>query len=189
MPSACLILCLKEPSSPLKGGSSEDVNASHDKHGSTWCLLAAGWAVPLGAGTQSRAPREQPTGRAPHHSRGFSFHSETSGHLGRGDRCRLPWPCVGTLWGLGSPLHHVGPREAGESVQDGHELQGFTVGCALHTHVRVVPDCPGGRPPPPGVSGIPIQCIFPIAGGCLEWRLSQGQGFLHSHLTGGPWPP
>lgn len=103
MPSACLILCLKEPSSPLKGGLSEDVNASHDKHGSTWCLLAAGWAVPLGAGTQSRAPREQPTGRAPHHSRGFSFHSETRGHLGRGDRCRLPWPCVGTLWGLGSP--------------------------------------------------------------------------------------
>ena len=57
-------VCLKEPSSPLKGGSSEDVSAPHNQHGSTRCLLAAGWAVWSGAGTQSQAPREQPTGRA-----------------------------------------------------------------------------------------------------------------------------
>lgn len=184
-------VCWKEPSSPLKGGSSEHGNASHNQHGSTQCLLAAGWAVRLGAGTQSQAPREQPTGRAPHHSRGFSFHSQTSRHLSRRDRCELPWQCP--VWvhcgDWAAPLHHVGPQEAGQGIQDGRELQGLSVGCVLHTHVHAVPDCPGGWPPPPGLSGVSIQCVFPTAGGCLEWRLSRGQGFFHSHLSGGLWPP
>lgn len=112
-------VCWKEPSSPLKGGSSEHGNVSHNQHGSTQCLLAAGWAVRLGAGTQSQAPREQPTGRAPHHSRGFSFHSQTSRHLSRRDRCELPWQCP--VWvhcgDWAAPLHHVGPQEPGLDTQ------------------------------------------------------------------------
>lgn len=177
----CLFsVCWKEPSSPLKGGSSE--------HGMPLITNTVAHSVSgcwLGCPVRERVPRvrpqEQPTGRAPTHS-GFT-HSQTSRHLSRRDRCELPWQCpCGFTVGTGQPhcTMWVPRKQARVSRMDVSSKASVWV--VSYTHVHAVPDCPGGWPPPPGPSWsfYSVRISHLLAG---AWRSDLAEGKASSTLT------